>query len=361
MAVNFNKLQEEIGRAASGLEGARAGLLESRTELTRTNERLGIELAERKLSEIELEKAHKKLVEVSRQAGMAEVATSVLHNVGNVLNSVNVASSCLAGSLRNSKSANLSKVAKMLHEHESDLGAFLTNDPKGKQLPGYLAQLAEHLAGEQTAALEELAHLQKNIGHIKDIVSMQQSFAKVSSSMETLQVADILEDALRMNSTSFARNNIEVIREFEKVPAVTVEKHKVMQILVNLVRNATECWNDAERTDKRLTLGISNGNSHVRITVTDNGIGIPAENLTRVFAHGFTTKKSGHGFGLHGSALAATEMNGSLGVSSDGPGQGATFILELQLVTKTIMDRKDDVPAVKTGKFSKRHFLKPGF
>jgi signal transduction histidine kinase len=328
MALNFNKLQEEIGRAAVGLEGARAGLLASRTELTKTNERLGFELVERKLSEIALEKAHKQLVEVSRQAGMAEVATSVLHNVGNVLNSVNVTSSCLAGSLRNSKSANLSKVAKLLQEHERDLGTFLTSDPKGTHLPGYLAQLAEHLAGEQTAALEELAYLQKNIEHIKDIVSMQQSFAKVSGLMETLQVADIMEDALRMNSTSLVRHKILVIREFENVSAVTVEKHKVLQILVNLVRNATECWNDSGHSDKRLTLRISNGNGHVHITITDNGIGIPAENLTRVFAHGFTTK-SGHGFGLHSSALAANEMNGSLGVSSDGLGQGATFTLEL--------------------------------
>jgi signal transduction histidine kinase len=262
---------------------------------------------------------------------MAEVATGVLHNVGNVLNSVNVASTCLADSLRKSKSANLSKVVALLQEHEADLGPFLTSDSKGKQLPGYLAQLAEHLAGEQTAALHELAQLQKNIEHIKDIVTMQQSFAKVSGVTETLPVTDLVEDALRMNSSSLLRHDIQVIREFEPVAPIMVEKHKVLQILVNLVRNARHACEDSGHQQKRLLLRVINGHDHVRIAVTDNGVGIPPENLTRIFAHGFTTKKDGHGFGLHSGALAAREMGGSLSVQSEGTGRGATFTLELPL------------------------------
>jgi PAS domain S-box-containing protein len=292
------------------------------------------DITESKLSEAALEKAHKELVETSRQAGMAEVATSVLHNVGNVLNSVNVASTCLADSLRKSKAANLSKVATMLREHEGDLGTFLTSDAKGKQIPGYLAQLAEHLSAEQAAALKELAQLQKNIEHIKDIVSMQQSFAKVSGATETLQVSDLVEDALRMNSSSFARHDIQVIKDFESMPSLAVEKHKVLQILVNLVRNAKHACDDSGRTEKQLTIRVCQQGEAARITISDNGIGIPSENLTRIFAHGFTTKKNGHGFGLHSSALAAKELGGSLSASSDGPDRGATFILELPLKHK---------------------------
>jgi PAS domain S-box-containing protein len=285
----------------------------------------------RRLSEAALEKAHQELVAASRQAGMAEVATGVLHNVGNVLNSVNVASTCVADRLKKSKTANLLKVVALMREHEGDLGTFLTSDPKGKQLPGYLAQLAGHLAGEQATALKELAGLQKNIEHIKDIVSMQQSFSKVSCLMETLHAADLVEDALRMNSSSFARHDIQVIKEFENVPPVTVEKHKVLQILVNLVRNAKHACDDSGRQEKRLTIRVSQQGEAACITVSDNGIGIPPENLTRIFAHGFTTKTNGHGFGLHSSALAAKELGGSLSASSDGPDRGATFILELPL------------------------------
>jgi len=130
----------------------------------------------------ELEISHQQLVEASRQAGMAEMATGVLHNVGNVLNSVNVASSCMADSLKKSKAANLSKVVALMREHESDLGAFITSDPKGKQIPGYLSQLAEHLAGEQANTLKELAQLQKNIEHIKEVVTGQQRCAKALAS-----------------------------------------------------------------------------------------------------------------------------------------------------------------------------------
>jgi signal transduction histidine kinase len=249
--------------------------------------------------------------------------------VGNVLNSVNVASSCIAESIRASKAANLGKVVGLLREHEADLGDFLTVNPQGKQIPGYLAQLAELLVGEQTAALKELAHLQTNIKHIKDIVAMQQGFAKVSGTTELLSVAGLVEDALKLNASALARHDIVVVKEFQEVPPVTVQKHQVLHILVNLVRNAQQACDEANPLEKQIILRVTRGNEGVRIAVIDNGIGIPAENLTRIFAHGFTTKKSGHGFGLHSAALAAKKMGGSLTVHSAGPGQGATFTLEL--------------------------------
>jgi PAS domain S-box-containing protein len=291
------------------------------------------DITERKQAEAQLDKAHKDLLEASRQAGRAEVATGVLHNVGNVLNSVNVASTCLADSLRKSKAGSLAKVVALMREHQADLGSFFDSDPKGKLLPGYLAQLAEHLAGEQAAALKELAHLQKNIEHIKEIVTMQQSYARKFGVTETLPVTELVEDALRMNSSALVRHEVQVIREFEEVPPVTVDKHQVLQILVNLIRNAKYACDEAGRPDKRLSMRVTKGDELVRIAVRDNGIGIPPENLTRIFGHGFTTKKDGHGFGLHSGALAAKELGGSLTAHSDGVGRGATFTLELPLQT----------------------------
>jgi PAS domain S-box-containing protein len=287
------------------------------------------DISERKRAEADLEKAHKKLLETSHKAGMAEVATGVLHNVGNVLNSVNVSSILVADILKKSKAASLSKVVALLREHAGDLGAFLSGDPKGKLLPGYLAQLADHLAGEQADALKELDQLQKNIEHIKDIVMMQQSYAKVSGVTETVKASDLVEDALRMNAGALLRHDVAAIREFVEVPPITVEKQKVLQILVNLIRNAKQACHDSGRADKRLIVRLANGDDRIKISVVDNGIGIPRENLTRIFNHGFTTRKDGHGFGLHSGALAAKEMGGSLKVQSDGIGRGATFVLEL--------------------------------
>ena len=276
-----------------------------------------------------LKRGHKELVAVSRQAGMAEVATAMLHNVGNVLNSVNIAASCLADSFKKSKAVNLSKVVSLLREHESDLGNFLTNDAKGKQIPGYLAQLDGHLSGEQAGALKELADLQKSIEHIKDIVRMQQGFARIPGVVDSNNVADLVEDALRMNSSGLAGHGIQVIKEFGKMPPVTIEKHKVLQILVNLVTNARHACEASELKENKITIRTTNRNDRVQISVCDNGVGIPPENLSRIFSHGFTTKKSGHGFGLHSGALAAKEMGGSLTVRSDGMGKGAAFTLEL--------------------------------
>jgi ligand-binding sensor domain-containing protein/signal transduction histidine kinase len=321
---------QHLRRREVQLEQART-LLESKVQ-ERTSE-LRNEIEERKRIQSEVESVHQQLLEMSRQAGMAEVATGILHNVGNVLNSVNIASSCVADSLQQSKAANLSKVVTLLREHEADLGVFLTNDAKGKQIPGYLAQLADHLAGERAEALKELAQLQKNIEHIKDIVTMQQSFAQASGMTEIVNVTDLVEDALKMNLSGLTRHEVKVIREFKDTPLVTVQKHKVLQIMVNLVSNARHACEASGLTDKTITIRTTNGGGHIRIAVCDNGIGIPPENMTRIFSHGFTTKKDGHGFGLHSGALAAKEMGGSLTVHSDGIGRGATFTLELPRTT----------------------------
>ena len=287
------------------------------------------DISQRKEAEAKVEETHRELLEVSRFAGMAEVATGVLHNVGNVLNSVNVTSSCLAQKLQNSKAVNLSKVVELLREHEANLGEFLTADSRGRQLPDYLARLTKHLAEEQAGALRELGQLQKNIDHIKDIVAMQQSYARVSGVAETLKVSDLVEDALRMNSSALDRHEVEAIREFADAPPVTVERHKVLQILINLIRNAKYACDESGRLDKRMTVRIESGGSGVKISIIDNGVGILPENMTRIFNHGFTTRKDGHGFGLHTGALAARELGGTLIVTSPGPGHGASFTLEL--------------------------------
>src|SRR5262249_20578134 len=147
------------------------------------------------------------------------------------------------------------------------------------------------------------ASLAKNVDHIKDIVSMQQSYAKVSGVTEIVKVTDLIEDALRMNASALMRQDVQFIREYdEHLPEITIDKHKVLQILVNLIRNAENACDEAGSSDKRLTARVANGNGRVRIALADNGIGIPPENLVRIFNHGFTTKKDGHGFGLHSGA-----------------------------------------------------------
>jgi signal transduction histidine kinase len=246
-----------------------------------------------------------------------------------VLNSVNVSAGLVVEQTRRSKSASVGKVSALLHAHQHDLGAFLTNDSKGRKIPKFLAELAEQLATEQAATLAELDHLRKNIDHINEIVGRQQRFAKVSGVIEEASAVDLVEDALRMEATALGHPGLKLVRDYQARPTVAIEQHKVVEILVNLVRNAKHACEESGRDDKAMTLRITADERCVRIAVIDNGVGIPAENLTRIFNHGFTTRTGGHGFGLHSGALAARELGGSLNVQSAGPNLGATFTLEL--------------------------------
>jgi signal transduction histidine kinase len=317
-----------------------AELREEIEERKRTEARLAGEIVERKRMERQVEQGHKELVTASRQAGMAEVATSVLHNVGNVLNSINVSASLIDDRLSRSRVHNIAKALALFREHRDDLPRFLTQDPKGKMLPGYLETLGDHLVAEQADMLRETRNLARNVEHVKEIVAMQQNYARLCGVSETLQAADLVEDAIRLNLGAFERHHVTIIREFEAVPSVMVEKHKVLQILVNLMRNAKYAMDEQAPPEKQLRVRIeSNSKGRVVISLRDNGVGIPAENLTRIFAHGFTTKRDGHGFGLHSGALAAKEMGGELTAHSEGPGKGATFRLELPAAEQSVVNQ----------------------
>jgi PAS domain S-box-containing protein len=289
------------------------------------------DITQRRLNEDELERVHKQLLVASRQAGMAEVATNVLHNVGNVLNSVNVSASMVAERIRKSKCVGLTRVADLLSQHTSELATFLAG-AQGRHLPVYLQELASELLAERDAAVTELAAVRSNIEHIKEIVAMQQGYARRGGITDTLDVRVLVEDSLRMNEGAFSRHGVTIVRDFADVPLVQVDKHRVLQVLVNVIRNAKYACAEAAGGPKRVTVRTRTGSGTVIISVLDTGVGIPKENLDRIFNHGFTTRPDGHGFGLHSAALAAKELGGSLQAESAGPGKGACFTLTLPLL-----------------------------
>ncbi|UVK96985.1 HAMP domain-containing histidine kinase [Pseudomonas sp. B21-048] len=300
-------------------------------ELQMANERLEQRVEERTR---ELLEAERELVDAARMAGMAEIATNVLHNVGNVLNSVNVSADLITRKLAASKTLGLGKAVNMMNEHAQDLGQFMMHDEKGKLLPVYLNQLVDSIAAEQSSIVDELAQLTKSIDHIKDIVATQQAYAGAARLVEPLNVVDLFEDALRMNSGALSRHHVTVTKDYQATPTIIGDKHRLLLILINLISNAKYAMTKVSDHQRHMTLGIKIiDNATLRFSVEDQGEGIAAENLTRIFNHGFTTRKEGHGFGLHSCALAAVEMNGHLRVHSDGRGQGALFTLEIPLET----------------------------
>jgi signal transduction histidine kinase len=315
-------------------------LRHAQAELRRANDELELrvqartrELEEQVLAKerarAELAETQQNLLRASHQAGMAVVATNVLHNVGNVLNSVNVSVDVMAQSLNSSRLNSLAKAADLLQKPTHALAQFLTEDPKGKVLPGYFRELANVLTGEQVDLREELGQLTRNIDHIKNIVAMQQGLAKPGGLVEEVAPQQLVEDSLQIAGTSFERHGIRLGRCYASVPYVAVDRHKVLQILINLLTNAQQAVRD-NPAEKTINVSLSASKpARVCITVEDNGMGIAPEHLNRIFSQGFTTRKDGHGFGLHGGAIAARELGGSLSVRSDGLGRGAVFTLEL--------------------------------
>jgi PAS domain S-box-containing protein len=289
------------------------------------------DITTRKRNEAALQKAQADLLQATRTAGMAEVATGILHNVGNVLNSVNVSANCIAEALRKSKIPQLTKAAGLIKDNNEILADFLVSDPKGKLLPRYIVDLSAHLAAEHAGLLQKIEQLKTHLDHVKQIVAMQQNYAKIGGVRETVNLNEVVEDAIRLNSGGLSRHRIEIVREYDASATVNLDKHKVLQILVNLVRNAEHACAQSVKDRKQVTVRVSNEGDRIKISVADNGIGIPSENLVSIFKHGFTTKKDGHGFGLHSSAITAKELGGTLKAHSDGDGLGAIFVLDLPI------------------------------
>jgi PAS domain S-box-containing protein len=288
--------------------------------------------AERRLIESleRLSRTQRQLIEASHRAGMAQVASTVLHNVGNVLNSVNISAGAAREIVEASRLGGLIKAVQLLRAHETELASFLSEDPKGKKLVDFLEKLTDVLGQEGVQVKTELESLQKNIDHIKVIVSMQQWHARSNRGVtERFAPADVIDDACKLVG-NWGPGGAELVRELAELPEVEADRHKLLQILTNLLSNARQAIQDIPRKQVIVRL-LRQRADRFAIEVEDNGVGITGDNLKKIFQHGFTTRKEGHGFGLHSSALAAQVMGGSLAASSEGAGRGARFRLELPL------------------------------
>ena len=327
LAVVFNQMTENLTASRAQLQLAHDGL-ELRVR-ERTGE-LSKEISRRKRAQEEAGAAHEQLVVASRQAGMAEVANSVLHNLGNALNSVNVSAALVLETLARSRLADLPAAAALLQQHSHDLGHFLTQDEQGREFPGFIQMLAGQWETERSVLTREATALNNHVRHVCEIIQRQQAISGVSGIIEIVPVAAAIEDALALNNQLLENHQVQLRREIAPGLSVLADRSKLTQILVNLVRNAAQALAESDVKPKEIRLRAdASSEGRALIHVTDNGPGISPEHMIKIFSYGFTTKKTGHGFGLHGSALGAKEMRGTLRAHCDGPGRGATFTIEL--------------------------------
>ncbi|MCE5341192.1 MAG: response regulator [Planctomycetaceae bacterium] len=280
---------------------------------------------------LQLELTYKKLMETAHRAGMAEVASGVLHNVGNLLNSVNVSAELAYEKVHRSELANIQKLAEMLKQNSGNLADYLTNDAGGKHIPEYLFEAASHSAKQKDEILDNLTSLIKNIEHVKAVVNSQRLYTQ-DNPKDLVSLCDLIENSIQINNAGLEYYKIDVIREFQDLGKILIDKQRVLQILVSLIDNAQQALAESQNRPRLLMIRTAKtAENTIKIEISDNGTGIKPEDLSKIFSSGFTTKPTGHGFGLHSCKMAIDDMHGTISVQSLGNNRGAAFTLELPL------------------------------
>jgi signal transduction histidine kinase len=285
---------------------------------------------ERKQFLAEQERLRSQLGEAAYKMEMADVTSTVLHNVGNVLTSVTVAANIVESVVDQSSVILVNRMAELIKAHDQDLGRYLTEDPKGKRIPPSLEKLGTHLIEEQRTILKEMKGLVRNIRHMKQIIASHQAMAKSAGQAEQISLANVLSHAMELSFQPGDEKWITIRPNYQQVPTVLVDQHQLLQILVNLLRNAKQSMLQQVQDSHDLNLSVKyqdDDEASVVMTIQDSGIGIAPEDLSKMFTRGFTTKTDGNGIGLHSSILAIQNMGGSMHVQSEGVGRGATFTL----------------------------------
>jgi C4-dicarboxylate-specific signal transduction histidine kinase len=287
--------------------------------------------------EQKIQERTKELVEKAHQAGMADIAVEILHNVGNILNSINASIEEIRGALKRNPLQELINANKLLSNNMERLDEFICVDPKGRKLLQYYLKIEEPLKTTFITIDSNVQRLNDKVSSMSNVIAAQQSYAGVGGLLENVKLSDLVDDTLTMESESFTRYDISIVKDYTQVPTVWIQKAKLVHILFNLIKNAKGAM--AEYCSGKKTIAISikqeGAEGPIFIRVKDNGCGIKKENMTKIFSYGFTTKKKGHGFGLHSSVNYMKEMGGEMWAESEGEKKGTTFVLKFDITPRT--------------------------
>ncbi len=276
----------------------------------------------------ELKEARKDIIKKEYKSELADITTGTLHNVKNILSSVKTSSDFMRKILHGDSLTGFKRANEMLRENIGNIENFICNDPKGKKLMEFYLKIEEVLDKEVQTTKKHMNRLREKVNAIENIVTTQQSYGGSIPVREHLEIIDIIEDALTMQMESIKNHSINVTKEHKRAPKINVEKTKLMHILINLINNAKDAMLGTPTEKRSITISTDSDDSYVFIKVKDTGNGISSEDFNNIFTHGFTTKKDGHGFGLHSCASYMKEMHGEMWAESQGEGKGAEFVLK---------------------------------
>lgn len=307
LSHSFEEMRKKIRRYVDNLER----LVEERTSQLRTVQQ---EL---------LDKAHK--------AGMADVATETLHNVGNILNSITTSMHLLQQAFTRCPTADLSRALTIIREHGDDIPSFLNTSQKAEMLIRYLLKLDTLFGKYQIESIEHLDRLSLKVQMIADVIAAQQAFTMNSQYTRTADVHKLIEDALTMQSGSFEKYRITCKRVYGQLPEIQLQPNKFIHVIINILKNAEEAMFADTGRERIITIRTSATESFVQVEIKDTGHGVTKKEMEQIFTYGYTTKPDGHGFGLHSCANYITEMKGQIWAESEGHNTGTTLFIKLPI------------------------------
>ena len=272
--------------------------------------------------------AQTQLAEASRAAGRSQVASTVIHNVGNVLTNVNSLLDVVTDRVDGMRLAPLSKLADRLAEEENN-GALMAATPK------YLKGLATTLESDRETISEMMSTLHDNIRHIHDVIRDQQRHTGHDVQRDAVALIDVVNEAIGCCHARLRQDAIEV----EVCGCLDVQVHSdrslLLQSVINIIGNARYALREMDGEARKLEITAVREEGTIKVRFTDNGIGMTSETREKVFDAHFTTRGTGSGLGLHFCANAIDRLGGTIYAESDGPGKGATFVVELPLYDPT--------------------------
>lgn len=287
-----------------------------------------LDISERVAAEQRERHLQKQLLEASHLSGMAEVATGVLHNVGNVLNSLGISASTAQAHVQASPSERIEQIASMLEPS----GTAAAEETRARMVPEYLRALSAQMRRDVEVARHEIDAITGHVQYLREIVQAQQSFARVGGNEEGVEVGELVDAALTLKSQDL--KGATLIRDIEEMHEVWTDRYKLLQIVVNFITNACDAMAQNSPSERRMAVRARLVQGELEISVEDSGSGIAPELLDRIWEFGFTTKPHGHGFGLHSSAVAAQQLGGTVTAASAGAGKGARFAVKIPVRTQ---------------------------
>jgi len=283
----------------------------------------------------ELKASHAELLQVAHQAGMADIAAGVLHNVGNIFNSMSVATQAMKRDLSQSKLSRLRDTAKLLNENKTNLAEFLTTDEKGQHLPEYIEMLSGILDKEMEKITLNLNTLLDNGLLVREVIHNQLSFARLSTFEEESDIRQLVDKVLILQKPPMDKMHIVIEKNYGDIPHVQIQKNKFVHVITNLLKNAREAMEGTPDSKRKILVRIHrNSDETVVVSVSDSGPGLSMESRQKIFTLGYSTKKDGHGIGLHVSSNYMQEMGGAISVSNDDTCSGTKFTLTLPTYNK---------------------------